>query len=193
MWRRKCRRAPGVFVPKKLWAFAAKRLYRTAQGFNPGSGVAEIRPESGGRSASLGSSRIIPSTRPTSSATFHANRSRTRTTTSTRTSFFGRRRPKSSTAPTPLLEVGAAQLHRRNRRARSLIHARRRFRRWVYFGFFGELLFGSVGKLFGRKGQLRSGTKAISQMRGDKEELILGRQVAGSRPSPRDDNASLVP
>jgi hypothetical protein len=52
MWSPKCGQARGVFVPTGLGDFAAKRLYRTAQGFNPRSGVAEIRPESGDRSGS---------------------------------------------------------------------------------------------------------------------------------------------
>ena len=85
--------------------------------------------------------------------------------------------PKNSTAPTPLLEVGAgrSQLHRQNRRARSLIHARRRFRRWVYFGFFWEVFFGSVRKLFGRSLPLRTRTKAVFEMRSFKEESIFRR------------------
>jgi hypothetical protein len=37
-----------------LSALAAKRLHRTAQGFSPGFASREIRPESGGRGASLG-------------------------------------------------------------------------------------------------------------------------------------------
>jgi hypothetical protein len=39
---------PGRTVPSRrgLSDFAAKRLYRTAQGLNPGLGVARIRPES---------------------------------------------------------------------------------------------------------------------------------------------------
>src|ERR1700751_1163606 len=74
-------------------AFAAKRLYIIVQGFSPGLSVAEIRPEStsnlarrgairrrqskdclrsDGRGALLGSSRVIPSPRPTSGATFRA-------------------------------------------------------------------------------------------------------------------------
>jgi len=53
-------------VPSRrgLSDFAAKRLYRTAQGLNPGFGVARIRPESGGRGVSLGSSRVIPTAPP---------------------------------------------------------------------------------------------------------------------------------
>ena len=101
-----------------------------------------------------------------------------RTTTSTRTIFFwGVNRPKNSTAPTPLLEVGAgcSQLHRQNHRARSLIHARRRFRRWVYFGFSGELFFGPVGKLLGRSRPLRARTKAVFELWREKEESIFGR------------------
>jgi hypothetical protein len=101
-----------------------------------------------------------------------------RTTTRTITIFFGpSMAKKNSTAPTPLLEVGAgcSQLHRQNRRARSLIHARRRFRRWVYFGCFGEVFFGSVRKLFGRSRPLRRRTKAVFEMRGDKEESIFRR------------------
>jgi len=42
--------------------FAAKRLEIIAQGFSPGSCVARIRPESGGRVVSLGSSRVILTT-----------------------------------------------------------------------------------------------------------------------------------
>jgi len=93
--------------------------------------------------------------------------------------------PENSTAPTPLLEVGAgcSQLHRHNRRARSLIHARRRFRRWVYFGFSRELFFRSVRKLFGRSRPLLPRTKAVLEMRGNKEESIFGRQVSRLRQS----------
>jgi hypothetical protein len=46
--------------------FAAKRLYRTAQGFSPGFLRAANRPESGGRGASQGSPRVILLLRQTS-------------------------------------------------------------------------------------------------------------------------------
>jgi hypothetical protein len=69
---------------------------------------------------------------------------------------------KNSTAPTPLLEVGAGRSAASSqRRACSLVHTRRRFRRWVYFGLFR--------KLFGRIRGLQVRTKAFSQMRGHKE------------------------
>jgi hypothetical protein len=65
---------------------AAKRLYRTAQGFSPGFSVARNPPclsavvsgnvgrrrKSGGRDVSLGYSRVIPPPCPTSVATFRA-------------------------------------------------------------------------------------------------------------------------
>lgn len=55
----------------------------------------------------------------------------------------------------------------RNRRARSLSHARRRLRRWVYFGFFG--------KLFGRNRGLRMRTNSLWQTRAGNEESVFGR------------------
>ena len=48
------------FVPKGTVGLAAKRLYRTAQGFSPGSRERGIRPESGDRGESLGYLRVIP-------------------------------------------------------------------------------------------------------------------------------------
>jgi hypothetical protein len=48
------------FVPKRTVGIAAKRLYRTAQGFSPGLREREIRPESGGQGESLGHLRVIP-------------------------------------------------------------------------------------------------------------------------------------
>ena len=49
----------GGFVPKRTVGLAAKRLYRTAQGFSPGLRERGIRPGSGGRGESLGYWRVI--------------------------------------------------------------------------------------------------------------------------------------
>src|SRR5215469_7817146 len=61
MWSRFCGQVLRKgFVPKGTVVLAAKRLYKTAQGFSPGLRERGIRPESGGRGESLGYLRAIP-------------------------------------------------------------------------------------------------------------------------------------